>query len=126
VDAVEDLVGDVLGHVHSSVFIVTVAPERRTMSSQATRPGIVVLRTRAAMLDYELAVADYCYGRDLAALYRALFALGISRGDCLWHAAHPGQSLVYTCTNRTSAGRHDTRPARAAPVREQYGPPPPE
>jgi hypothetical protein len=55
---------------------------------------IIVLRTPAAMLDYELAVADYCYDRDRAALYRALLALGISRRDCRWHAAHPGQSLT--------------------------------
>jgi hypothetical protein len=59
-----------------------------------TERGVIVLRTPGATLDYELAVADYCYDRDLAALYRALLALGISGGDCRWHAAHPGQRLV--------------------------------
>jgi hypothetical protein len=64
------------------------------MSFQSeTRRGIIVLRTPAAMLDYELAVADYCYDRDRAALYRALLVLGISPRDCRWHAAHPGQSM---------------------------------
>lgn|ERR1700722_746990 len=46
------------------------------------------------MLDYELAVADYCYSRNRAELYRALLALGISRIDCHWHASHPGQRLM--------------------------------
>jgi hypothetical protein len=65
-----------------------------TMSFQAeTERGVIVLPTPAAMLDYELAVADFCYNRDLAALYRTLLALGISGGDCRWHAGHPGQSL---------------------------------
>jgi len=65
------------------------------MSYQAEpRAGIIVLRTSAAMLDYQLAVADYCYGRDRAALYRALLALGVSRSDCIWHAAHPGQKRL--------------------------------
>jgi hypothetical protein len=70
------------------------------MSFRAKRgSGVIVLRTPAAMLDYELAVADYCYGRDRSTLYRALFALGISPGDCHWHAAHPGQSRVGAYTD---------------------------
>jgi hypothetical protein len=75
-------------------------PVGGTTSFQAeAERGVIVLRTPAAMLDYELAVANYCYDRDLAALYRALLALGISRDDCRWHAAHPGQSLVCACAD---------------------------
>jgi hypothetical protein len=65
------------------------------MSFQAEeQPFILALRNTDAMLGYELAVADYYYGGGRAALYRALFALGISRNECCWHAEHPGQSRV--------------------------------
>jgi hypothetical protein len=68
------------------------------MSFQAEeQPFILALRNTDAMLDYELAVADYYYGGGRAALYRALFALGISRSECRWHAEHPGQSRVCAC-----------------------------
>ena len=74
------------------------------MSSQAeTGQDVIVLRNPAAMLDYELAVADYCYGRDLASLYRALSALGISRSECRWHAAHPGQSRMCAYADATTS-----------------------
>jgi hypothetical protein len=63
------------------------------------QPDIIFLRTPAAMLDYELAVADYYYDRNRAALYRALLALGISPRDCRWHAAHPGESLICACAD---------------------------
>jgi hypothetical protein len=54
-------------------------------------PSMIALPSDEASLDYELAVADYCYSQNRAALYRALIAIGICRSDCLWHAAHPGQ-----------------------------------
>jgi len=78
-----------------------------------TERGIIVLRNPATMLDYELAVADYCYDRDLAALYRALLALGISRGECRWHAAHPGQSRMCAAADGTTSLRASGARVRA-------------